>query len=79
MPDTYRPIPPENTRGRDLCEWHVVECECRSCGHMRVVPHGVMQERKRGELTIAEMHFRCLWCGERGPHEITVYALPRNW
>lgn len=79
MPDTYRLIPPENIRGHELREWHVVECQCWHCSHIRVVPHALMKRGKRGEQTLADMNFRCQWCGETGPHKLTVYALPRNW
>lgn len=79
MPDTYRLIAPESIRGKDLCQWHVVEVSCWSCHHIRVVPHAPLKAGKRGDLTLAAMHFRCEWCGEAGPHKVTVYALPRNW
>ena len=42
MLDTYRLIPPENIKGRELAEWHVVECQCWHWSHTRVVPHGLL-------------------------------------
>jgi hypothetical protein len=71
-------IAPEDIRGDELRRWHVVECECWQCGHIRVVPHGLLSEGGRGRRRLSDLHFRCQWCGANGPHRLTVYALPRN-
>jgi hypothetical protein len=79
MPDGFRTIPPSEIRGRDLSGWHVVECECWHCHHIRILPHEPLKRGKRGEATLAELNFRCQWCGESGPHKLTISLLPRNW
>jgi len=74
----FRTIPPDQIRGKDLHGWHVVECECGNCHHTRILPHEPLKRGKRGALTLAQLHFRCEWCGAEGPPKITVTVLPRN-
>lgn len=78
MRDELRTIPGDQIRGDELREWHVVEVECWRCHHIRVLPHQRVKVGKRGEATLAELHFRCQWCGADGPHRVTVMRLPRN-
>jgi len=72
-------IPPEAIRGDDLRRWHVVECECRRCGHRREIPHALLQRNGRGVSTLAQLRFQCQRCGEDDAHKLIIYMLPRNW
>ena len=74
-----RRIPLEAIRGCDLQIWHIVICECWACKHERVMPHGPFKRRDRADKPLSDLKFRCQWCGEDGPHKLTVEALPKHY
>ena len=74
-------LPPRYAfRLEDLRRWHVVEAVCPTCRHRAAIDHGRLTNGRPNHMRLAdlEMKLRCLQCGCRGGHKLTVRLRPRD-
>jgi hypothetical protein len=73
-------IRPDQIRGRDLHDWHIVVVECFECRRARVMHHKYLKDVRHRDLLLSEMKFSCHSCdGLSGPHHVTIMIAPRHY
>jgi hypothetical protein len=79
MRERALPIPPDQIRGRDLYQWHIVIVECCYCRLARVMDHKRLTDARHRDLRLSEMRFWCGSCRRGGPHIVTVTRAPKHY
>ena len=79
MRDRATSIPPNEIRGRDLYQWHIVIVECWHCHVARVMKHDRLKDRRHRDLLLSEMKFWCDRCALGGKHRVTVMKAPKHY
>lgn len=72
-------IPPNEIRGRDLYQWHIVIVECCYCRVARVMDHKLLSDPRHRDLLLSETRFWCRHCQRGGPHKVVVTKAPRHY
>lgn len=72
-------ISPNEIRGRDLYQWHIVIVECCYCHVARVMDHKLLTDARHRDLLLSDMRFWCRFCRRGGPHKICVTRAPKHY
>ena len=72
-------IPPDEIRGRDLLQWHIVIVECCYCRVARIMEHRFLTDARHRDLLLSEMRFWCNRCRRGGRHRVTVTRAPKHY
>jgi hypothetical protein len=72
-------IPPNEIRGRDLHQWHIVIVECCFCRVARIMEHRRLQDARHRDRLLGEMKFWCERCRRGGAHRVTVTVAPKHY
>jgi len=79
MRDKAHALPPDQLRGRDLHQWHIVIVECCYCRVARIMEHERLSDARHRDLLLSEMRFWCRHCRRGGPHQVFVTRAPRHY
>jgi len=72
-------IPPDQIRGRELCQWHIVMVACCHCRVGRIMEHKFLVDARHRDLLLSEMRFWCRHCKRGGAHTVTITRAPKHY